>query len=60
MPAVAFVLAEAGVSFGVETIVLPGDLGSQADEPKHVLSGFEKSCDLWRKALLSKLALETE
>jgi hypothetical protein len=50
VPAVPFALADAGLSFGVETIVLPWDLASGPDEPKHPLSEVEKSCELWHQA----------
>jgi hypothetical protein len=50
VPAVPFALADAGVSLGVETIVLPWDLASEPDEPRHLLPEVETSCDLWHTA----------
>jgi hypothetical protein len=57
VPAVPFVLADAGVSFGVETMVLPWDLANEADEPKAPLSEVDKSCDLWHKVSPDAAAL---
>jgi hypothetical protein len=50
VPAVPFALADAGLSLGVETIVLPWDLASEPDEPNHFFPEVQTSCELWHMA----------